>query len=116
MGAYSLAIGTAVRVVHGRTPTGAVADGVAYISRLEGPGLAISAADIAWDTGERELRGWDRHDSDSALEDVIGRLRIGVRPAERYKSQSAMELRVAVQKPGGNPTSRRSARTNSRDQ
>ena len=100
MGAYSLAIGTAARVVHGRTPAGAVSDGVAYISRLEGPGLAISAADIAWANGEREVRGWDRHDSDPVLEDVIGRLRIGVHPAERFKTQSVMELRTAVRKAG----------------
>jgi hypothetical protein len=101
MGTYSLAIGTAARVVHGRTPTGAVADGVAYLSRLEGPGLAISAADIEWDNGERELRGWDRHDSASVLEDVIGRLRIGVHSAERYKSQSVMEIRTAIRKAEG---------------
>jgi len=100
MGTYSLAVGTAVRVVHGRTPAGAVSDGVAYISRLEGPGLAISAADIAWANGEREVRGWDRHDSDPVLEDVIGRLRIGVHPAERFKTQSVMELRAAIRKVG----------------
>lgn len=98
MGAYSLAVGTAARVMHGRTPGGTVSNGIAYISRLEGPGLAISAADIAWDNGEREIRGWDRHDSDSSLDDVIGRLRIGVHKAERFKAQSVMELRPALPK------------------
>ena len=71
------------------------------MSRLEGPGLTISAAEIAWENGEREVRGWDRHGSSPMLEDVVGRLRIGIHWADRYESQSSMELRVAVEKSEG---------------
>ena len=98
MGPYSLAVGVAARVVHGRTPGGETSEGVAYLSRLEGKNLAITMADIEWANGEREVRGWDRHESDPALEEVVGRLRIGVNKAERFQTQSVMEMRMAVAK------------------
>ena len=104
MGAYSLSVGTTTRAMRGRTPSGATADGIAYLSRLEGPAVTISAADITWDNGEREVRGWDRHGSDPILEATVGGLRMVVQRAERFKSQSAMELRTATAKADASAT------------
>jgi hypothetical protein len=52
----------------------------------------------------RAVRGWDRHSSDLALEDVIGRRRVDIHRAERFRSMSAAEIRPMVVAEGKSPS------------
>jgi hypothetical protein len=109
IGSFHLSVGVESRSVAGTTMTDVSSTGSAYISKLEGPRVEVSLADIHWDTGEREVRGWSRHHSDEVLEQVIGRLRIGVHRAERYRGMSMIELRVATGTEGKRATARKTS-------
>jgi Domain of unknown function (DUF4338) len=109
MGSFHLSVGVESRRVTGTTMTDASSTGNAYISKLEGPGVEVSLADIEWNTGEREVRGWSRHHSDEILKQVIGRLRIGVHRADRYRGMSMLELRVAAGSEGKRATARKTS-------
>lgn len=103
LGAYSVAVGTELLAVHGKTIAGVRGTGSAYLSRVEGPGLAATVADISWGNGEREVRGWERGESAPEVEDVIGRLRIGIAPSERFRNMSVAEIRPAKHGAEGKP-------------
>lgn len=94
MGAYSLAVGVSIEEVRGRTANGVAESGTAIFHRLEGPDLEVTFADVHWTNGERELRGWDRHDSGAEYEALVGRLRMGIHDAERYRGMSSAEIRL----------------------
>jgi hypothetical protein len=94
LGPYSLSVGLGREKIRGTTPNGTNTDGVAYLSRLEGPDLMLTLADIAWSNGEREVRGWDRHESDPSFQGIIGRLRIGIHESKRFRGMSSAELRI----------------------
>ncbi|WP_313539935.1 Druantia anti-phage system protein DruA [Leifsonia aquatica] len=94
LGAYSLAVGIGKSRIRGTTPGGKNSEGVAYFSRLEGSEVMLTIADIEWDNGEREVRGWDRHDSPPEYQTLVGRLRMGIHVAERFRAMSMSELRL----------------------
>ena len=101
LGSYSLAVGVGRESLRGSTPNGIAEDGIAYFSRLEGPDLMMTIADITWRNGEREVRGWDRHESGPEYQGLVGRLRIGIHPTARFRSMSSAELRVVKVAPDG---------------
>jgi hypothetical protein len=68
----------------------------------------MTMADIAWGNGEREIRGWSRHNSDERLEQVVNRLRMGIYNCERFERMSFVDLRVPA--PKALATSRATAR------
>lgn len=95
LGDYSVAVGTGRRRVRGRTPGGKVADGIAYMSRLEGPGLSIDIADTVWESGEREVFGAGLTSGDQRLNAVVDRVRMGVAPSARFRNMSVADIRNA---------------------
>ncbi len=105
LGDYHLSIGTAVRPISGETASGHRSEGTAYLSRFEGPGVDLTIADITWATGEREVRGLDCRDGDFG--DLVGRLRIGVHAASRFRGMSCIELRAATRATGPRATARK---------
>ena len=94
MGPYSIAVGVSKERVRGRTANGVADEGEAIFHRLEGDGLELTFADVRWSNGEREMRGWDRHSSGAAYEALVGRLRIGIHPAVRYRGMSVADIRL----------------------
>jgi hypothetical protein len=94
MGPYSVAVGVSKEEIRGRTANGVAESGTAVFHRLEGPNLELTFADVHWANGERELRGWDRHDSGAEYEALVGRLRLGIHAAERYRGMSTAEIRL----------------------
>lgn len=109
IGSLHLSIGVNSTLIEGTTMNDVVSSGAAYISKLQGEQLDVSIADIEWDTGEREVRGLSRNHSHEVVEQVIGRLRIGVHPVERFREMSMMELRLPVTRPGRRPTARKTS-------
>lgn len=109
IGSLHLSVGVESTRIEGSTMNDISSSGTAYLSRLQGEGLDVSIADIEWDTGEREVRGWSRHHSHEVLEQVIGRLRIGVHPADRFRGMSMMELRLPATTPGKRATARKTS-------
>lgn len=94
MGPYSIAIGVSKERIRGRTANSVADEGEAIFHKLEGDGLELTFADVRWANGEREIRGWDRHGSGAEYEALIGRLRIGIHAAERYRGMSVAEIRL----------------------
>lgn len=78
--------------------SGRKCDVVAYLSLLEGSGLYLTLAEITWENGEREVRGWALGESDKLYDEVVGRLRIGINAVEDFDRMAVMEVRLA--KPG----------------
>lgn len=109
LGPYSLAVGVAKEKVHGKPLRGKRCDGLAYMSRLGGPDFELTIADIKWDSGLREVRGWLRHDSPPPYDELVGRLGIEVLPSGRFRGMSVMDARGAAIPARGGPVSARSA-------
>ena len=109
LGAYLLRVGTEETELRGETIGRRVQDGSAYLSDLVGPSIGLTVADIQWRNGERELRGWSRHESPELYEQVINRLRIGVYPSEKFEHMSVMDVRLpgASSREGGRATAHR---------
>lgn len=94
LGAYQLRVGTGAATTRGTTPGGVNTDGQAYFSSIRGEGIHMELADIIWANGEREVRGWDRLTSPPEYQAFVGRLRIGVHAATRFRSMSVAEMRT----------------------
>lgn len=86
MGAYHLAVGvkqrSLVERVHGKR-----GDGVAYVSRLQGPDDEIEIADVTWSTGKREVVG--------EIPDLAVSLRLEVSSSDLFHSMGIVDLRIA---------------------
>jgi hypothetical protein len=91
---YLVRVGTREEDVRGETIGRSVQSGRAYFSDLVGPLIALTVADIQWDNGEREIKGWSRHESDDLFEQVVDRLRIGIYQSPIFKDIAVMDLRI----------------------
>lgn len=108
MGQYIVRVGTGEEAIRGESIAGMVQDGSVYLSQLVGPAISMTMADIVWRNGEREIRGWSRHNSDERLEQVVNRLRMGIYKSDRFERMSVADLRVPA--PKALATSRATAR------
>jgi len=86
MGAYHLAIGVAKHRVAAKA-RGNGGDGVAYVSRLQGPQEEVEIADVTWPTGERDVIG--------AVPGLATPLKLSVESSELFRSMGVVELRIA---------------------
>lgn len=91
---YLLRVGVEETETRGETIGGKIQPGSAYLSQLVGPDVGLTLADIQWANGEREVRGWSRHESSELYEQVVDRLRIGVYRSERFSQMAVMDIRV----------------------
>lgn len=93
LGSYSLAVGTAKRRITGRPSGGAKTQGTAFLSRLEGASFDITVADVQWDSGEREVFGYDPG-ATRPLSLLHERAPISVSPSGRFRNMSVLDLSV----------------------
>lgn len=93
LGRYSLAVGTAKRRFRGRPSDGGISSGTAYLSRLEGADFGLTVADVQWDSGEREVFGYDQN-AIKPLSLLNERARIAVEPSSRFRNMSTLDLSV----------------------
>ncbi len=91
---YLVRIGTEQVETRGQTIGRKIQNGTAYLSDLVGPSMALRLADIRWENGEREVRGWTRGGSDEVFDEVVDRLRVGVYPTEAFDRMVVMDLRI----------------------
>lgn len=83
----------------GETVSGVISEASCYLSRVVGPNLGMVIADLEWDNGEREIRGWSMSEGPDLLAQVVGRLRIGVYQHPALDRSSVMDLRLPVINP-----------------
>lgn len=93
LGPYSLTVGTAKRRIKGRPDGGTTANGTAYLSRLEGADFGVTVADVQWDSGEREVFGYDQS-ATKPLSLLHERARIAVVPSGRFRNMATLNLSV----------------------
>jgi hypothetical protein len=91
---YLVRIGTEQVETKGQTIGRTMQKGIAYLSDLVGPSMALRLADIRWENGEREVRGWTRGGSDEVFDEVVDRLRVGIYPTEAFDRMVVMDLRI----------------------
>jgi hypothetical protein len=86
MGAYHIAVGVA-KQRFGRHAKREGGEGVAYVSRLQGPDQEIDIFDVTWPTGRREVLG--------EVPGVPGALALPVEASALFRSMGIAELRIA---------------------
>ena len=86
MGAYHLAVGVAKHRFAARAK-GNGGDGVAYVSRLQGPDEDVEIADVTWPSGERDVVG--------EIPGVTAPLRLSVGSSELFRSMGVVDFRIA---------------------
>jgi Domain of unknown function (DUF4338) len=86
MGAYHLAVGVAKQRFGARAKSNG-GDGIAYVSRLQGPDGDVEIADVTWPSGEREVVG--------EIPGVVAALKLSVNASELFRNMCVADLRIA---------------------
>jgi hypothetical protein len=86
MGAYHLAVGVAKQRFAARARSNG-GDGVAYVSRLQGPEDDVEIADVTWPSGERDVVG--------KISGVASDLKLSVHASEPFRSMGVVDFRIA---------------------
>lgn len=86
MGAYHLAIGVAKQLLIARAKSNG-GNGIAYISRLQGPDDDVEIADVTWPSGEREVVG--------AIPGVAATLKLSVGTSALFRNMGVIDFRIA---------------------
>ncbi len=86
MGAYHLAVGVAKQRFTTRSNSNG-GDGVAYISRLQGPDEDIEIAEVTWPSGERDVIG--------TVPGVSPALKLTVGTSDVFRNMGVSDLRIA---------------------
>lgn len=86
MGAYHLAVGVAKQRFGARAKSNG-GDGIAYVSRLQGPDGDVEIADVTWPSGEREVVG--------EIPGVVTALKLSVNASELFQNMCVVDLRIA---------------------
>lgn len=111
LGPYSIAVGTGHVRTTGVTLEGVKSKGSQYLSRLSGPGLDVEIADTTYDNGSRDVQAISSGTTSvEPIEDVVGRLQIGIDRPEHLETMSVMEMRCAsIRNNGGRATAYKSS-------
>jgi hypothetical protein len=86
MGAYHLAVGVAKQRMAAPTKSKG-GDGIAYVSRLQGPEQNVDIADVSWPSGERDVVGF--------VPGAETSLKLPVGSSELFRNMGIVDLRIA---------------------